>query len=298
MSKERKGSCKKNIPWYCPGQDVHFLPDKLMGLPFDCLYDVEKMLEILPEIAKYNQENYMILPLIQNQEACIYGADMSKKAGYWAPGAYPYESLEEAENEINQIKRGILSQDMRSRTIYHLIQQLRSEKIIVELQTPFSLLAGLVDPMILFASLMGEEKERIERLIQRLTQDLSLYVKELAAAGCKVISLADPIGASRYVGPELYLSTTGKWEKEYLKALEPYLDYMVIHLCGQMASDLINYDLVSLQTVQEEIPVNSSDVSYVDQVFALSEKKDLHFIGPGCLRNSMTYTGPIYKIMI
>ena len=84
----------------------------------------------------------IILPLVQNLEGAVLGADVIKRENYWTTGDYPFSRLEEIKPE-----QFTLMQDKRIKTIIEVTKKLKEKPLILEAEAPFSILAALIDPM-------------------------------------------------------------------------------------------------------------------------------------------------------
>lgn len=268
-----------HLNWSCPGEDRHFLPDSVFQKGFECLENSKEILEMLPLIAAYNQESGLILPVVQNQEACILGAGISKKAGYWAPGDYPFSSLEEAEQHLLELGKGCLIHDLRTKALLEVIPYLKERLFYIEVQSPFSILTALVDPRKVYAALRRKNTECLERILTFLSEETALYIEAMIKAGCTLISIADPMGNLRLNGEKIYREWIGPWEIKLLKRCRRFLKPAALHLCGHMAANLINTGFATPHPIRL-----MADKNYQENLVELSKDPKIRYIGPGCLR--------------
>lgn len=266
--------------WKCPGVDTHFLPEEVYEKSLDILNSSQELLKVLPLIAEHNKEDYMLLPVIQNQEACVFGAQMSKKAGYWAPGDYPFSTPKDLLMHLNECKTGFLREDVRSKAVIEAIRGINGRNVILEAEAPFSILTALVPPEKVYALLRRERQDDIVVILDRIVEELILYLQAAVEAGCRIISVADPLGKYALCGPRIYKNWIAPWERKLLKKSYDYLEQALIHLCGNMAMDLIRTG--SAYTMQ--IPFDHKR-TYTDNLYQIAEDPSVRYVGPGCLRN-------------
>ncbi len=267
--------------WSCPGIDTHFLPPEVYELEFDVLSSSQELLRILPLIASYNLEEYDVLPVIQSQEACILGAPMAKKANCWVPGIYPFSAPEELYQHLCEKKKGFLRDDPRSKAMVEVIRESADRKIVVEVQAPFSVLTALLPPEKVFASIRRKKDGCITSILDRILEELILYLTSFLEAGCKVISLADPLGKRSLCGPQIYKNWIAPWEKKLLVQCHGSLEHALFHICGNMAMDLVNNESALIEQL-----VFDPNLSYLENLYQIAEDPSISFIGPGCLRNT------------
>ncbi|MDO4491433.1 MAG: ASKHA domain-containing protein [Lachnospiraceae bacterium] len=294
------------VVWNCPGNDTRFLPDWIFENPLSCLEDSKEQILMLKELLKeehkeeqkssfYTKQstenntghepcvkvggemvtNHLTLPLLQNLEACAYGALPEKKAGYWAPGAYPFRSVE----EVLDTPLDLLN-DSRIQAVLEVISAFPQEQLILEVEAPFTILTALVDPRAVFAALR-RSPEQVQKLLKRLADQEALYIGEAIKRGCTVFSLADPLGTAELNGKKLYREIIGPSQVYLLKRCRRYLKQGLIHVCGRMSAELVR------EGFARAFPVRVERNKYVDALFSLAPQERIRTVGMGCIHSGV-----------
>jgi len=229
--------------WRCPSlerADHALIPDRKT---IDSYKDVETVKKLARENRSIPGFSGYLLPVWQGMEALVYGRQILQDSVYPLPGEYCIHKLK----EIEDFEFDLLS-DPLIRATLETIRQCREEALILEVQSPFSILAGLMDPMDLYLC-FTEDSERLKEILERLAAASAEYIRACIAAGCRMISLADPVGTMDMVGPNYYRDFCGPSEISLLKKCRPYLDGTVIHLCMKMSRSLVLAGLAEAEPV-------------------------------------------------
>lgn len=262
----------------CPGLHKGSLPKRVFAADLKDLEDGNKTLALVKAVSEEENKTSFTLPLLQNLEACVYGASMEKKKGYWAPGAYPFAKVENLEAFSFD-----LMGDARIQAVLDAIRCLRKESdhcIILEASTPFTILTALVDPRKIYAA-MRKKPELIQTLLQRLADAELVYLEQALSAGCTVISLADPLATISLIGEKHYREILAPSLLYLMKKMRRYTKKGLIHLCGKMATDLIycGYGVC--------YPLRTPEFgSYAEQLAFAAEDPKIRIIGPGCVHGT------------
>ena len=219
--------------WRCPSlekADHALIPDRKT---IDSYKDVETVKKLARENWSIPGFSGYILPVWLGMEALVYGRQILQGRDYPLPGKYCIHKLKDIEDFEFDLLRDPLIQ-----AVLETIRQCREEPLILEVQAPFSILAGLMDPMDLYLC-FTEEGERLKDILEKLTAASTDYIRAGLKAGCRFISLADPVGTMDLVGPDHYRDFCGPSEVSLLKQCRPYLDGAVIHLCMKMSRSLV-----------------------------------------------------------
>ena len=227
--------------WRCPSlerADHALIPDRQT---IDSYKDVETVKKLAKENRSIPDFSGYILPVWQGMEVLVYGRQILQGSVYPLPGKYCIHKLKDIEDfEFD------LLPDPLIRATLETIRQCREEPLILEAQSPFSILGGLMDPMDLYPC-FTEESERLKEILERLAAASAEYIRACITAGCRMISLADPVGTMDMVGPEHYRDFCGPSEVSLLKKCRPYLDGVVIHLCMKMSRSLVLAELAEAE---------------------------------------------------
>ena len=85
--------------WKCNGDDKRTMPRWLWEKDLSILSNEEEMAKVLLAWKKAENRKEIILPLVQNLEGAVLGADVIKRENYWTTGDYPFSRLEEIKPE-------------------------------------------------------------------------------------------------------------------------------------------------------------------------------------------------------
>ena len=189
--------------WKCNGDDKRTMPRWLWEKDLSILSNEEEMAKVLLAWKKAENRKEIILPLVQNLEGAVLGADVIKRENYWTTGDYPFSRLEEIKPE-----QFTLMQDKRIKTIIEVTKKLKEKPLILEAEAPFSILAALIDPMKLYLQ-MQTEPEKLEKILKKIVLEEAEYIKAVIQAGCRIISLAEPTATMDMVGEKCFKECSG-----------------------------------------------------------------------------------------
>ena len=80
--------------WKCNGDDKRTMPRWLWEKDLSILSNEEEMAKVLLAWKKAENRKEIILPLVQNLEGVVLGADVIKRENYCTTGDYPFSRLE------------------------------------------------------------------------------------------------------------------------------------------------------------------------------------------------------------
>lgn len=271
--------------WKCSGNDQRKMPVQVWEEDISILSDSKKMMKAALTWQEIENRKEMVLPLVQNIEGAALGADIIKTREFWITGDYPFSSLEEMDlNNLSIIK------DRRIQAVIECIKQLRHDKIILEVEAPFSVLASLINPMELYGS-MQTKPDLLKDILKKISLEEKRYLEEAIDAGCTIISLADPTGTSDMVGEEYFKEFSGKAVLFLLKESQHFLKNSVIHLCGKLSSSLL------MAGMAEEVTYSVSDEEYFENLIEAARNPKIHFTGQHCIHQKKNPTGEIHVIV-
>lgn len=272
--------------WECTGNDQRKMPEQIWKEDISILSDAKKMMEAELIWKKVDNRKEIVLPLIQNLESVALGADIIKTRGYWTTGDYPFSNLEEIDlNRISIIK------DKRIQAVIECIRQLRHDRIILEVEAPFSILASLVNPMELYES-MQTKPDLLNDILKKIAMEEKKYLEAVIDAGCTIISLAEPIGTIDMVGEEYFKKFSGKAVVFLLKQTRKFLKNSVIHLCGKLSGSMLVADMA------EEIICTASNEEYFENLLEAARNPKIYFTGQHCIHQKKNLTGKIHVISL
>lgn len=272
--------------WKCNGDDKRTMPHWLWEKDLSILSNKEEMIEVLLTWRRAENQKEIILPLVQNLEGAVLGADVIKRENYWTTGDYPFSTLE----EINPAQFTLMK-DKRIRTVIEVTKKLKDKPLVLEVEAPFSILAALIDPMKLYLAMQIETK-KLEKILKKLVLEEAEYIKAVIQAGCRIISLAEPTGTVDMVGEKCFKECSGMAALMLLKEIEKFLSNSVVHLCGKLSSSMIAVHMAK----EEEYFV--TDETYLENLIEVTNNPEIHFVGQNCIHQKKNGTGKIHVMKL
>lgn len=272
--------------WKCSGNDQRKMPVQVWEKDLAILSNPKKVMEAALIWQKIENRKEVILPLVQNLEGVAFGADIIKTGEVWTTGDYPFSSLEEVDlNGISIIK------DERIQAVIESIKQLRDNKIILEVEAPFSVLASLINPMELYGS-MQTMPDLLNDILNKITLEEKKYLETAIDAGCTIISLAEPTGTVDMIGKEYFKEFSGRATVLLLEESQKFLKNSVVHLCGKLSSSMLMTDMAG------EIIYPASSEEYLENLTEAAQNPKIHFTGQHCIHQKKNPTGEIHVISL
>ena len=272
--------------WKCNGDDKRTMPRWLWEKDLSILSNEEEMEDALFAWRKAENRKEIVLPLVQNLEGAVLGADVIKRGNYWTTGDYPFSTLE----EINPA-RFTLMNDKRIRAVIEVTKKLKDEPLVLEVEAPFSVLSALIDPMKLYLAMQTEPK-KLEKILKKIVLEEAKYIKAVIQAGCRIISLAEPTGTVDMVGEKCFKECSGMAALLLLKEIEKFLSNSVVHLCGKLSSSMLTVHMAE----EEEYFVSGE--TYLENLIEVTNNPEIHFVGQRCIHQKKNKSGKIYVITI
>lgn len=272
--------------WKCNGDDKRTMPHWLWEKDLSILSNKEEMIEVLLTWRRAENQKEIILPLVQNLEGAVLGADVIKRENYWTTGDYPFSTLE----EINPAQFTLMK-DKRIRTVIEVTKKLKDKPLVLEVEAPFSILAALIDPMKLYLAMQIETK-KLEKILKKLVLEEAEYIKAVIQAGCRIISLAEPTGTVDMVGEKCFKECSGMAALMLLKEIEKFLSNSVVHLCGKLSSSMIAVHMAK----EEEYFVTGE--TYLENLIEVTNNPEIHFVGQNCIHQKKNGTGKIHVMKL
>lgn len=272
--------------WKCNGDDKRTMPQWLWEKDLSILSNKEEMIEVLLTWRRAENQKEIILPLVQNLEGAVLGADVIKRENYWTTGDYPFSTLE----EINPAQFTLMK-DKRIRTVIEVTKKLKDKPLVLEVEAPFSILAALIDPMKLYLAMQIETK-KLEKILKKLVLEEAEYIKAVIQAGCRIISLAEPTGTVDMVGEKCFKECSGMAALMLLKEIEKFLSNSVVHLCGKLSSSMIAVHMAK----EEEYFVTGE--TYLENLIEVTNNPEIHFVGQNCIHQKKNGTGKIHVMKL
>ncbi|MBR0382159.1 MAG: hypothetical protein IJH71_06980 [Eubacterium sp.] len=266
--------------WDCPAVDNRMVLPLRDRKSLSAMEEPEKLKKLVDKTAKESGNARYILPVRQNLEALAFARELGGEE--WKPGVYCVKALEDiADFEFNLMPSPLI------RAHLDIIPCYRDKFLILEAEAPFSILAALMNPMDLYLC-FEESPALLEDILVRIAAASAEYIKACVEAGCRIISLADPVGTMDLVGEDYYRRFCGKAALVFMEKCEPYLDKAIMHLCMKMSRSLVISGMAGAEAWQ----VRDEAADYRDILLAMAEDERIHFTGMTCIHN----TGPDLKM--
>ena len=262
-----------SIDWSCPSiepvQD-RSLPDREKLAAFKRPQDLAALM--IGKARLYEGERY-ILPLWQNLEALVIGSRISGDGEPFLPDRYCLDNLRQMEG-IDCTLRG----DPMIEAVIEVIREYRDQPLVLEVESPFSILGALINPVDLYGAIM-EERDLVMSLLDRIAEASAGYIRACINAGCRIISIADPLGSMDMVGEECYRSLCGPAQARHLKKIRPCLTRAIVHICRKMSLSMLASGFMESEKYRPKIPVKK----YTDLLYAMADDPDVFYTGLTCM---------------
>ena len=261
--------------WACPSLENRRIlssPDQELIASFA---DPEELRRHMEENREEVGAGRYILPVWQNLEALVYGTGILNNGSYWIPGDYCVNEL----GDIRDYAFDFLSSPL-IQALLKTIPLYKDEPLILEAEAPFSILAALMNPIDLYL-FFEEEPKLMMDILERIADASAEYIKACLKAGCRIISLADPVGTMDLIGEEYYSRYPGQATRYLLEKCDPYLDKAIIHICLKMSQSMVIAGLAKA----EPWPVPDKAADYMEILSAMAEDEGIHYTGMTCIHN-------------
>jgi len=242
--------------------------------------DKVQMSKLSKEIKNNNKDVFCKVPFCSTVEAEAFGGDIKLGDEKNGPriNKYIFNNVDELQNIARlDITKG------RIKEVLQCLDILKSEGEVTVLKVtgPLTIISSLVEPT-LFYKVLRKNKELVNRFMKVIEKGIIEYIKEGIKRGADIISYADPSGSLDIVGPKVFKEVVGATNYNIIRAIEPYLNNTVIHLCGKLSSGLEKCGFLMSEPVKF-----STSMRYGDAILELkSSNKSVKFIGNGCLKKS------------
>jgi uroporphyrinogen-III decarboxylase len=275
---------EKSVEFKCQGDNLEEIPESIVektGISFpEAHTNKDDMTLLAAEIRKYKKDSISRIPFCITVEAEALGANVKLGDMKIGPrvGEYVFNNIKELEN-IGKIDLN----SGRIKEVLNSVEMLKNqgETVALSVEGPFTIISSLIDPM-LFYKEMRNSKETIEKILKAIEDNIVNYILEGIKRGAKIISYGDPVGALDIVGPKVYKDYSGKTAYNVLKRVEPYLEDVIIHLCGKTSTA---FEAMGLS--KSEALVVDEDITYGEAINRiLKERKDVKFIGNACIKRT------------
>ncbi len=237
-----------------------------------CYQDEKHILNLACQIKERNNAVCLKLPFDDYVEAEVFGAQVDRsdkipKIRY------------KVENSRNIIQGIGMSEVAPINQILKAVKLSREEPLILQVQAPFSILAYLIEPMVLFKKLL-RNPEDVKNSLYNIEKFLEGYIKSAIENGADIISISDPCASVELLGEENYRIYSATPIVHLLKQIEPWLDRSMIHLCPRCSSLLEQLGLFRRETFE----IDQKDLQKA--LISISQNPSIHFTGHQCIHKS------------
>lgn len=281
----------------CLGEPERPVTEELcekIGVPYaDVFTKAEAMARAALAMREESGDVFCRLPFCVTVEAEVLGAQISLNSLYGVPTVASF-----LYGEIDEI--GVLpSLDFtqgRIREVLHAVNILsaRGEKVILNLEGPFTILGLLVPSKCIYKGLY-RRREKLMDLSLRLAAEIAAYAREAERAGADVLSYADPTVAYELISPRMYEEVCGEVSYQAIRAVLAATERAVIHLCNKTS---VGFEKAGFCT-SERIGV-APGLSYGEALASVIGRGDARLIGHGCIQRSAApcRRGYLYKLTL
>ncbi|MDF2547746.1 MAG: hemE3 [Anaerosolibacter sp.] len=272
------------VTFKCEGENLEQIPESIIqrtGISFPKAHlDQEQMMILAKELKAYKGDRFVRVPFCVTVEAEALGGRIKLGDDKNGPRVdqYLFSTIEELERiqEID-LTRG------RIKEVLDAVERLNRDNEIVALNVegPFTIISSLIDPMIFYKGIR-KNKERIDKFMKMIEDNIVKYILAGIARGAKIISYGDPVGSLDIVGPKVYQEISGQTTYNILKRIEPFLDGRIVHLCGKTSTAFDKLGFSETYAIEA-----NEDLTYGEAILQLmNSNQKIKFIGHACIKKT------------
>ena len=274
----------KKEKWTCVQNDIRALPERVLQKKDSCFVSGEEMERAMELVRQEESVSYLRIPLMQNLEAVAYGGMLDVVGEVFAIRTYRFQKLEQL-----PIMDVSLLETKEIQTLLSYIEHHKEERIVLDVEGPFTILAGLMGMENILRA-YRKEKALLGDVLDKITKDVSAYVLEAIKQGVDIISLAEPEGDIGLVGQKVYREVSGYYLAEFMKNIQGNLKKAIVHICGKTS-----YGLAKSGFVVEKVS-RVEEKEYMEILFELSKDRKTKFVGHGCFNENRLKVPLITKL--
>jgi uroporphyrinogen-III decarboxylase len=275
---------EKSSEFTCGYEDSAVWPISVLKhkeLIFPEVHKEARLMALLAEkVKEANQDVFCRLPLCATVEAEALGASINLGDALAGPRMEKYVLTDIA--ELGRIRKIDLGKG-RIKEVLDAVEELtgRGHVVSLNVEGAFTISNCIIDPSVFYKALKKDDKE-LNQFLNRLEENLILYINEGIKRGAKIISFADPNGNVNIVGPQLFTEMSNKFTLPLLRRFQKETSGAVMHLCGRLSLALIKTGLAEAKaiTMGEE----STYGEYIKKV--ISDFPDCKLIGNNCMNRA------------
>ena len=243
--------------------------------------EAEAMVNFAKVVKLHNRTAMCQLPFCHTLEAEALGGNIRLGDGITGPrtGAYRCGSLEEVielpplDPETEGAKR--IQETLKA------CKRLKEdgESVIFLISGPITILNGLVDADVLFRALL-KKPELMERIFEKLGNDILTMMKAAEAAGADLLSYGDPAGGVNLVGPKVAARVAKTFTAPFFSRADQELKKeTTVLFCPKTA-----FALIGTEMAEWKDHVLPAPMEYLPAV--LYKKKQIRFAGQDCINRT------------
>lgn len=161
----------------------------------------------------------------------------------------------------------------------------------IHMMGPFSTLASLIDPMILYRRDVNEDK--LSRIMDKIVDTQAQFIQNQIANGCEVITMIDPISNIELVGKDYYEKYCGKPMQKLLLTVHKDLKCAVVQLCGKVSYAMEQCDLITVHPYRMDDRIN-----YEENVNQIVGNRKVRIVGNRCIMEDDMNQPLLYSITV
>jgi uncharacterized 2Fe-2S/4Fe-4S cluster protein (DUF4445 family) len=274
----------QSYKWGCGGLDNRNLSKEAIHLEFDIFQDEEAMGRAIQYNQIADKTEHLVFPIIQGIEAIAYGAEPKLIGENYTFSDYKYQILEDIKKDHSISGHPIIKNSLKC------ISNQADKNIILEVSSPFSILASLIDPTNLYRY-RRKNKELLLEVLNGIEDSLAQYTIDCIEAGVDIISYADSEGVMEMVGEKFYKDISGFTTYNYLNKISSQLSNCIVHICGKTSYSLQKAGFIITKVYRVE-----SDKNRMEILLDYAKDRKFKFIGHSCIHNKKLVAPIINKL--
>ncbi|WP_346930974.1 uroporphyrinogen decarboxylase family protein [Clostridium sp.] len=250
----------------------------------DLHYNKENIIKIALKTKESLTDSWIKLPFCNTLEGEVLGA----KVLLTIDGA---KIKEPCFKNINDIPTNTNMYSDRLNTMLEVLDSLKDENVIYNLEGPFTILDCLLDTTTIFKAIRQQEKDFF-MLLTFVEEFIVNYGTLAYKHGAKILSFGDPLGTKDIIGPRLFKSVYINSFKRIISGLIHNCPKATIHICGKLSQDLVDTNIVKISDYRfpKDISYGEALVNYTK----LSSKESI--VGLMCVNRTNKNYNTIHRI--
>ncbi|MDR1932187.1 MAG: hypothetical protein LBQ57_05090 [Spirochaetales bacterium] len=216
-------------------------------------------------------------------EAQALGAGVKKTANGFLTPEYLYKTPD--------MLKDIVRIDEQS-AVKIILEKIKNapKDVLLKVSGPYSVLASVIDPSLLYRWLR-KEPDLIHEALEKITRGLSGYIQAAFSLGAKILSLADPYANEKILGQNRYREYAAAYFVKLLAQILRENTRGVIHLCPHHSLLLEEYGYIKKETI------NFETESYTEALRIYSAKNKMLLAGHQCIYSGKVQTLHLLTLM-